>query len=68
MGWVVGPPQSGGMEAVVWLLAKQQVQGPQPTLACFMQIPASESLLFLFFPSQKRQILARFGEAVKPAY
>ena len=44
--WVVGPPRSGGMEAVVWLPAKQQV--PSSSGACFMQIPASESLLFLF--------------------
>ena len=39
---------------------------PAPPGAHFMQIPASESLLFLFF-SQKGQILAGFGEAVKPA-
>ena len=45
----VGPLQSGGMEAVVWLPAKQQVRGSQPPPgACFMQISASESLLFLF--------------------
>ena len=45
----MGPPRSRGMEAVLWLPAKQQVQGPQPPPpgACFMQIPASESLLFL---------------------
>ena len=44
----MGPPRNGGMEAVVWPLAKQQVRGgPQsPPGACFMQIPASESLLF----------------------
>ena len=49
-GWVMGHSQSGGMEAVWWLLAKQQVWGPQPPppRACFMQIPASESLFFLF--------------------
>ena len=41
---MVGPPQSGGMEAVVWLPAKQQVRGPG---ACFMQILGSELLLFL---------------------
>ena len=34
--------------------------------ACFMQIPASESLLFLF-PTQKGQVPAEFGEAAKPA-
>ena len=46
-GWVVGPPRSGGMEAVLWLPAKQQVRGPQPSPGtCLMQIPASESLLF----------------------
>ena len=62
----MGLPQSGGMEAVVWLPAKQQAWGPQaPPGACFMQIPASESLLFLF--SQKGQIPAGFGEATKPA-
>ena len=44
-----GPLQSGGMEAVVWLLAKQQVRGsPGPPGARSMQIPASELLLFLF--------------------
>ena len=37
---------------------------PSPPGACFMQIPASESLLF--FPSQKGQIPAGFGEAAKP--
>ena len=63
---MVGPPQSGGMEAVVGLPAKQQVRGSQPPGACFMQLPASELLLFLF-PSQKGQILVRFGETVKPA-
>ena len=30
----VGPPQSGGMKAVVWLLAKQQVRDPQPSPWC----------------------------------
>ena len=37
--------------AVVWLSAKQQVQGPQtpPPRARFMQIPASESLHALSF-------------------
>ena len=46
--------------------AKQQAWGPQARPgACFMQIPASESLPFLF--SQKGQIPAGFGEAAKPA-
>ena len=62
MGWVVGPLQSGGMEAVVWLPAKQQVWGPSPPDACFMQIPGSESLLFLFSLTEG----AGCGEAVKP--
>ena len=43
---MVGFPQSGGMEAVLQLPAKHRVWGsPDP---CFMQIPASESLVFPF--------------------
>ena len=40
---------------MVWLPAKQQVPSgsPAPPGACFMQIPASESLLFLFFPHRR---------------
>ena len=38
---------------------------PAPPGACFMQIPASESLLFLFSLTEG-EIPARFGEAVKP--
>ena len=37
--WVVGPPQSGGMAGT---------GSPALPGACFMQIPASELLLFLF--------------------
>ena len=35
MGVVVGPLRSGGMEAVVWLPAKQQVRGLQPPWCLF---------------------------------
>ena len=60
---MVGPPQSGVMEAVLWLLAKQQVRVPSLPGTCFMWIPASESLLFLFSLIEG----AGFGEASKAA-
>ena len=47
---MVGSPRSRGMEAVLWLLAKQQVRDPQPPLVpvSWKYLHASESLLFLF--------------------
>ena len=36
------------MEAVLWLPANSRCGVSSPLGACFMQIPASESLLFLF--------------------
>ena len=79
-GWDIGffwhSQKNGADEGGWWALHKAEAwklwcgsrryRVPSPPGACFMQIPASELLLFFFFP-QKGQIPAGFGEAVKPA-